>query len=77
MIRVLNIINRTYCKWNKKRITNTHLERDHQEILSKYNALEDIKTIMEVKINKDQREIGYPSIINGYKKIYKKLKMYA
>ena len=39
MIKVLNIINLTYCnKCNKKRITNTHLERDHQEILPKYNV---------------------------------------
>ena len=49
----------------------------HQEILPKCNVEEDIKTIMEVKTNKNQREIGYSSIINRYKKIYEKLKMYA
>ena len=69
-------MNKTYCnKGNKQRITISHLENYHNEVLPKFNTEEDIKSIM--RSNKDQDRKENFVITDGYKQIYEIIKMYA
>ena len=57
MVKVLNIMNRMYWnKCNKQRITISHLENSHNEVLPKFNMEHDIKSIMRLNKNQYRKE---------------------
>ena len=76
MMKVLNIMNRTYCnKCYKQRITISHLENYHNEVIPKFNIEEDIKSIMRPNNNQDNKENS--GITDEYKQIYEIIKIYT
>ena len=69
-MKVINIMNRTYCnKYNKQRITISHLKNYHNEVIPKFNIEEDIKSIMRPNNNQDNKENS--GITDEYKEIIK------